>query len=91
MAELGRVLIYEAARDWLPTMEVEVETPMGISDATVVDVTRPVIVVPILRAGLVPLEQASTVLPAMVTYHVGLIRDEETLMVRVSGGGLLRA
>ena len=82
MAELGRVLIYEAARDWLPTMEVEVETPMGVSDATVVDVTRPVIVVPVLRAGLVPLEQASTVLPSMVTYHVGLIRDEQTLKAR---------
>jgi len=38
-------------------------------------------VVPILRAGLVPLEHASTVLPAMQTYHVGLIRDEKTLQV----------
>ena len=37
--------------------------------------------VPILRAGLVPLEHASTVLPAMQTYHVGLIRDEKTLQV----------
>ena len=44
MAELGRVLIYEAARDWLPTMEVQVESPLGVTDATVVDVTRPVLV-----------------------------------------------
>ena len=28
-----------------------------------------------------PLEHASTVLPAMQTYHVGLIRDEKTLQV----------
>ena len=39
-------------------------------------------VVPILRAGLVMVEQISTVLPAQVTYHVGLVRNEETLQVR---------
>ena len=39
-------------------------------------------VVPILRAGLVPLEMANTVLPAMNTYHVGLIRDDVTLQAR---------
>ena len=38
-------------------------------------------VVPILRAGLVLIEQISTVLPSQVTYHVGLVRDEETLQV----------
>jgi len=38
-------------------------------------------VVPILRAGLVPLEQIATVLPAYETYHVGLVRDEQTLQV----------
>lgn len=38
-------------------------------------------VVPILRAGLVLVEQISTVLPSQVTYHVGLVRNEETLQV----------
>lgn len=38
-------------------------------------------VVPILRAGLVPLEQIATVLPAYETHHVGLVRNEETLEV----------
>jgi hypothetical protein len=38
-------------------------------------------VVPILRAGLVLLEQAQTVLPACETYHVGYVRNEETLEV----------
>lgn len=42
-------------------------------------------VVPILRAGLVLLEQAGTVLPMSETYHVGYVRDEETL--QASGGG----
>ncbi len=36
-------------------------------------------VVPVLRAGLVLLEQAQQVLPAHETYHVGYVRNEETL------------
>ena len=38
-------------------------------------------VVPILRAGLIMLEQAATMLPASETYHVGYVRDEITLQV----------
>lgn len=37
--------------------------------------------VPILRAGLVPIELISTVLPAYETYHVGIVRDDDTLQV----------
>ena len=40
-------------------------------------------VVPILRAGLVLLEQAATLLPASETYHLGYVRDEQTLQVRL--------
>lgn len=39
-------------------------------------------VVPILRAGLVLLEEAATVLPSAVTCHVGYVRDESSLEVR---------
>ena len=42
-------------------------------------------VVPILRAGLVLLEQATTVLPNSQTMHVGYVRNEETLEVSLSG------
>jgi uracil phosphoribosyltransferase len=81
LAELGRNLIYEAvAQDWLPTLDGQVETPCGTADCTFVDPNRPVKVVPILRAGLVLLEQAGTVLPQAETYHVGYARDEATLM-----------
>lgn len=34
-----------------------------------------------MRAGLVLVEQISTVLPSQETYHVGYVRDEETLQV----------
>ena len=42
IAELGRILVYEAGRDWLPTMEQQVASPVGIADATFVDPTQPV-------------------------------------------------
>lgn len=78
-AELGRILLYEAVREWLPTVSGQVDTPCGVADVTFVDPTRPVKVVPVLRAGLVLLEAAATLLPATATYHVGYKRDEETL------------
>jgi uracil phosphoribosyltransferase len=43
-------------------------------------------VVPILRAGLVLLEQTSMVLPASQTYHVGYVRDDDTLQVGAADG-----
>ncbi|KAL6609870.1 hypothetical protein ACP70R_039839 [Stipagrostis hirtigluma subsp. patula] len=107
MAELGRLLIYEASRDWLvnilghisepfivdgasdamincfkplqPTITGEIETPVAVSSVEFIDPREPVLVVPILRAGLALAENASSVLPATKTYHLGLRRDEETL------------
>ena len=79
MSELGRILLYEAARDLLPTIDVAVETPCGTADATFVDPERPVTVVPVLRAGLVLVEQAHLVFPMSRTCHLGYVRDEETL------------
>ena len=40
--------------------------------------------VPILRAGLIMLESAATMLPSSQTFHVGYARDEATLQVRCS-------
>jgi len=74
LAELGRILVYEAARDWLPTVQGQVETPLALADVEVVDTSRPVKVVPILRAGLTLLEDVATVLPAQQTFHLGVAR-----------------
>lgn len=82
VAELGRILIYEAVREFLPTVEGTVDSPVAQADVEFVDPTRPIKVVPVLRAGLVLLEQAGTVLPMSETYHVGYVRDEATLQVR---------
>ncbi|MBW4686565.1 MAG: uracil phosphoribosyltransferase [Komarekiella atlantica HA4396-MV6] len=79
MTELGRWLTYEAARDWLPTQETMVQSPLDSCPATLIDPQMPVAVVPILRAGLGLLEGAQTLLPLASIYHLGLVRDEETL------------
>ncbi|KAM5560231.1 hypothetical protein ABKV19_021415 [Rosa sericea] len=83
MAELGRLLIYEASRDWLPTVTGEIQSPMGVASVEFIDPREPVAVVPILRAGLALMEHASSVLPATKTYHLGMARDEETLLPTV--------
>lgn len=79
MTELGRWLTYEAVRDWLPTEETVVQTPLAPCPATLINPEVPVAVVPILRAGLALLEGAQTLLPLASVYHLGLVRDEKTL------------
>ncbi|BCU12043.1 MULTISPECIES: uracil phosphoribosyltransferase [Microcystis] len=81
MTELGRWLTYEAARQWLPTLETSVKTPLAECAATFIDPSVPIAVVPILRAGLALLEGAQSLLPLASTYHLGLARNEETLEV----------
>lgn len=79
VTELGRWLTYEAAREWLPTQETTVQSPLATCPATFINPQIPVAVVPILRAGLGLLEGAQGILPLASIYHLGLVRNEETL------------
>lgn len=79
MTELGRWLTYEAVRDWLPTFELMVQTPLADCPATMINPEVPIAVVPILRAGLALLDGAQTLLPLASIYHLGVVRDETTL------------
>ncbi len=79
MTELGRWLAYEATRDWLPTLETTVQTPLAQAPATFINPEAKIAVVPILRAGLALLEGAQALLPLASIYHLGLVRNEETL------------
>ncbi|WP_088891673.1 uracil phosphoribosyltransferase [Leptolyngbya ohadii] len=79
MTELGRWLTYEAIRDWLPTIDTEVNTPLATCPATFINPEVPVAVVPILRAGLALLDGAQALLPLASVYHIGVVRNEETL------------
>lgn len=79
MTELGRWLTYEAVREWLPTIDTTVQTPLAECPATFINPEAPLVLVPILRAGLALMEGAQTVLPLASVYHLGLARNEETL------------
>jgi uracil phosphoribosyltransferase len=79
MTELGRWLTYEAVRDWLPTTDTTVQTPLAPCPATFINTEIPVVVVPILRAGLSLLDGAQSLLPLSSIYHLGIVRDEGTL------------
>ncbi|GBG74009.1 hypothetical protein CBR_g17719 [Chara braunii] len=80
LAELGRLLVYEATRDWMPLVDMQIQTPLGEADVSFVDPSQPIKLVPILRAGVVMLEEASSLLPASQTYHVGYNRDDQSLL-----------
>ena len=79
MTELGRWLAYEAGRDWLPTVDMTVETPLTSCPATFVNPEAPIAIIPILRAGLALVEGIQSAVPTGSTYHIGLARDEKTL------------
>ena len=80
MGELSRWLAYEATRNWLPTINTTVQTPLTECPGTFVN---PEIslgnIVPIMRAGLVLLEEVQKVLPLASVYHLGLVRNESSL------------
>ncbi|MEM8672687.1 MAG: uracil phosphoribosyltransferase [Cyanobacteria bacterium P01_G01_bin.67] len=79
MAELGRWLAYEATRNWLPTVETTVQTPLTQCPGTFVNPQIPMGIVPIMRAGLVLVEEVQKVLPLAAIYHLGLVRNESSL------------
>jgi uracil phosphoribosyltransferase len=79
MAELGRWLAYEATRNWLPTIDTMVQTPLTECYGTFVNPEISLGIVPIMRAGLVLLEEVQKVLPLASVYHLGLVRNESSL------------
>lgn len=74
--EIGALVTYEITRD-LETKPVEVETPMGKTICQVL--SKDVIIVPILRAGLGMVDGIHSVIPTAKIGHIGLWRDETTL------------
>ncbi len=79
MQELGRWLTYEAMREWIPSQAITVQTPLADVTAEVINPELPVAIVPILRAGLAMIEGCQALLPLARVYHVGMVRNEETL------------
>ena len=81
VGELSAVLAYEALRD-LRTAEHRVDTPVAV-DVACRRVSEMVLLVPILRAGLGMVPAIQEVLPLTEVAHVGLRRDEQTLLPAV--------
>ena len=73
---LATVLALESTRA-LEVCTTSVTTPLTEADATLL--ARPVVAVPILRAGLGLLEAFTSLLPDVRVGYAGLERDEETL------------
>lgn len=74
--EIAELMAYEVCRD-LPTRPIKVETPMG--PCTCRTLSREVVIVPILRAGIGLLDGIRRLVPTAKVGFVGLYRDEETL------------
>ncbi len=73
--EISRLIAFEATRG-LGTRKIEVETPVATADGT--ELLRPVVLVPILRAGLGMLNGIVDILPDAQVGHIGMARNEDT-------------
>lgn len=78
MNRVGTFIFQEAARQ-LPLTKTIIETPICKTEASILSPEVPIIISPILRAGLMLADVAMNVLPSASVYHIGLYRDEETL------------
>lgn len=76
VSEIGMLVTYEITRDF-ETIEKIVETPIMATTCHILK--KPVVIVPILRAGLGMVEGIVNIIPHAKIGHVGVYRDEETL------------
>ena len=70
-------MAYESFKD-VPTVEIDVETPLEVTKQTVIK-ENSIAIVPILRAGLGMVDGILSLFPSAKVGHIGLYRDEETL------------
>ncbi len=76
VSEIGGLMAFEISRDF-PLQDVNVETPMCMHVGK--ELSKQVIIVPILRAGLGMVEGILNLIPTSKVGHIGIYRDEETL------------
>jgi len=76
--EIGGLMTYEVTRD-LVLEEIKVKTPVTETTGYVIE-GKKMVIVPILRAGLGMVDGILQMIPAARVGHVGIVRDEETLL-----------
>ena len=74
--EISGLMCYEATRN-LPTMDVEVETPIATAKCKML-AGKKLAIVPILRAGLGMVDALVDLIPSAKIGHIGLYRDPVT-------------
>jgi uracil phosphoribosyltransferase len=77
MRELSLIMVAEATRK-MPTRQERISTPLA--ETEVEQISGPVCLVPVLRAGLGMLDGALALLPRATVGFMGLQRDEETAL-----------
>lgn len=77
VAQIAGLMVFEVTRSF-PTVEHEVQTPLERTVARRIDAR--ITVVPILRAGLGMTEGILEVMPEARVGHLGMARDEHTLL-----------
>jgi len=76
VSEIAGLMCYEATRN-LPTVEVEVQTPVAPAKCRML-AGKKLAIVPILRAGLGMVDAMVDLIPSAKIGHIGLYRDPET-------------
>ncbi len=76
LSEIAGLMAYEITRD-IPLREITVETPVG--SCVTAELSREIILVPVLRAGLGMVDGITSLITTAKVGHIGLIRDHETL------------
>jgi len=74
--EVATLICYEATKD-MPTVEIEVETP--ICKTKCMTIEKKIAIIPILRAGLGMVDGLHHLIPTAKVGHIGLYRDPNTL------------
>ena len=76
ISEISGLMCYEATRD-LPTVEVEVQTPVAVAHCRRL-AGKKLAIIPILRAGLGMVDAMVDLIPSAKIGHIGLYRDPES-------------
>ena len=76
--EITTLMTFECLKEGVPTVEIEVKTPLETCKQRVVK-DNSIVIVPILRAGLGMVNGVHVLFPSAKVGHIGLCRNEETL------------
>jgi len=74
--EIAGLMAYEITRD-IPVRKTETETPM--MSCVTHELSRDIVLIPVLRAGLGMVDGITSLIPTAKIGHVGMYRDHKTL------------